>query len=195
VSDRSTHVLSRVVAVATVLAAVTACQAAPSGPGASVPLVTPAVTPVRSRAATAPASTATASPGASTAAPGSWTVTLAGPRDGAGSYSGVAFVICAAPTENGRLYWTATMIDPAGPITEISLQQNPSGFDSVSVTGPGGMETGQWFARSDTPGGSATVAGSGGPGGARVAGDATFTDTQGTTFTIHAAVECSDTSF
>ena len=84
---------------------------------------------------------------------------------------------------------------PFGSLTDVGMQQNPGGFDTVSATA-GGMETGSWFARSDTANASATVTGSGGPGSnGHVTGHGSWSDSAGHTFTIDATIECSDTSY
>ena len=129
---------------------------------------------------------------------GAYSVTLTGPKTGAGTYVGTGYVLCAAPTIDGRLYWSAQVVifnALPGSLTDIGLQQNPAGFDTVSATA-GGIETGSWFARSDIANSSATVTGSGGPGSnGHLTGHGSWTDSDSHTFTIDATLECSDTSY
>lgn len=129
---------------------------------------------------------------------GHYVVDLTGPKTGAGSHVGTGDVYCAATTIDGRIYWSATGVYPTAPFGEVSnfdLQQNPSGFDTVLAVA-GGMETGQWFARSNMAGETAHVAGNGAPGtNGHVSGDGTFTDSAGTVFKIHVSADCSETSY
>jgi len=129
---------------------------------------------------------------------GSYTVTLTGPKTGAGTYVGSTNVICAAPTINGRLYWSAiglVLSGVGGSLTDFNLQQDPDGRDTVMATA-GGMDTGSWFAASNIAGDTAKVVGDGEPGvQAHVSGEGSFTDSEGRVFTIHVAAECSDTSY
>jgi hypothetical protein len=126
-------------------------------------------------------------------AKGTWTVNLSGPRSGAGTYKGTSYIGCVAtPGPGGALQWTAVMQDLNNPISSINLGENPSGWDSVSVQAPGGIETGLWFFRSDSAQTTADVHGSGDESAAVVTGDATFVDSEGKKFSATVTLNCSD---
>lgn len=141
----------------------------------------------------ASASPAAAQPSsaATNAAAGSWSIILSGPRPGAGTYSGNGRVLCAAASFNGSGdHWTASGILLSPDIAQLSLLDDDA-FDSVLVQTPGGIETGQWFFRSDQPDMTAQVTGSGDATGAHVSAHATFKDMQGKVYTADVSVECS----
>lgn len=129
---------------------------------------------------------------------GQYSVSLTGSnKTGAGTYAGVADIYCTQTKDGTNFFWTALMVLPNAPfgsLTDFNLQENPSGWDSVSATA-GGIDAGLWFARSDFPQQTAEVTGTGVPGtDARIVGDGTFQDA-GKTYTIHVTAECSETYY
>lgn len=121
----------------------------------------------------------------SNAAAGSWSVTLTGPRSGAGSYSGVAGMLCGG----AGLEWTATGILLTAEITQISVSAS-AGVDSILVQTPGGIDTGQWFFSGDEPNTTVDVSASGDASGAHIIGHAEFTDMENKHYTADVRIEC-----
>jgi hypothetical protein len=176
----SMRTVARLVVVAAFIAACNATPGAPlssAGPGASVP----------AQATPAPA------PTAGPQAKGSWSVTLTGKKSGAGTYSGTGDVYCSAVSPSGgALQWTGAMNNFSGPISQISLlDDGPQ--SSILVQTPGGIEGGQWFVSSTTPGAAAQVTGSGDESEAHVSAHGSWSDESGS-YSVDVSLDCSDVS-
>jgi hypothetical protein len=122
---------------------------------------------------------------------GTYDVTLGGPKAGAGHQVGAAEIYCTATPNVGRLLWSATAIPAGAKITQIVMQQNPSGWDSLQVTTTAQAEFDPWVAQSNLAGETAKITVSGSGDAIRIEGHGSLTDSAGHVFTIAIVVSCS----
>lgn len=170
----------------------TAASPAPVPPG---PTPTASAAPLAGGVGGTPATSAvpaaTSGPTAGAHQPGHYFVMLGGARSGAGTYSGVSTIYCTSVDGAGSKLWTVAMIDPVGQVTEIDLQQNPSGWTGVTVGTSQDGEVGPWTARSDQPEQSAAIQVIPIGDVVQIAAQGVFHDAAKHEFTIDAAVDCS----
>jgi len=120
---------------------------------------------------------------------GEYDITLTGRRAGAGHYKGTAKIYCTETPNGAGSIWTI-VAQPLADITDFSLGNNVSGWDSVSVETKAQAEFDPWFAQSNSPGDTATVTVTRSGATAEFHGTGSHTYGDGTSYTVEIRGTC-----